>query len=58
MDLWSLLSIVTGAAPGPALFKESWAKPIEGARDTERLAALRRRIWPLDAPAHQGGRCH
>ena len=48
MDLWSLLSIVApGLHPRPALFKESWAKPIEVARDTERLAALRRRIRPL-----------
>jgi hypothetical protein len=48
MDLWSLLSIVApGLHPRPALFKESWAKPIEVGRDTERLAALRRRIRPL-----------
>ncbi len=48
MDLWSLLSIVApGLHPRPALFKESWAKPIEVGRDAERLAALRRRIRPL-----------
>jgi SNF2 family DNA or RNA helicase len=48
MDLWSLLSIVApGLHPRPALFKESWAKPIEVGRDADRLAALRRRIRPL-----------
>ena len=48
MDLWSLLSIVApGLHPRPALFKESWAKPIELGHDSERLAALRRRIRPL-----------
>ena len=48
MDLWSLLSIVApGLHPRPALFKESWARPIESLGDAERLAALRRRIRPL-----------
>ncbi len=48
MELWSLLSITApGLFPDPKRFSEHYARPIERAGDTERLARLRRRIKPL-----------
>ncbi|GAA3650795.1 DEAD/DEAH box helicase [Lentzea roselyniae] len=48
MELWSLLSITApGLFPSPTRFREFYALPIEKHGDTDRLAALRRRIKPL-----------
>ncbi|HET7305087.1 MAG TPA: DEAD/DEAH box helicase [Segeticoccus sp.] len=48
LELWSLLSIVApGLFPQPDRFTELFAKPIEKAGDTSRLATLRQRIRPL-----------
>ena len=48
MELWSLFSITApGLFPHPTRFTEYYRKPIEKSGDTEKLAALRRRIRPL-----------
>jgi hypothetical protein len=48
MDLWALMSIVApGLFPDPQRFTEYYRVPIERDGDTEKLAALRRRIRPL-----------
>ncbi|MGH2914810.1 MAG: DEAD/DEAH box helicase, partial [Solirubrobacteraceae bacterium] len=48
MELWALLSITApGLFPDPKRFSEHYARPIERARDGERLERLRRRIRPL-----------
>lgn len=48
MELWSLLSIAApGLFPSPTRFRDYYARPIEKAGETERLAQLRRRIKPL-----------
>ncbi len=48
MELWSLFSITApGLFPHPTRFNEYYRTPIEKLRDTDKLAALRRRIRPL-----------
>ena len=47
-ELWSLFSITApGLFPSPSRFNDYYRKPIEKQADTEKLAALRRRIRPL-----------
>ncbi|WP_026529312.1 SNF2-related protein [Haematomicrobium sanguinis] len=48
MELWSLLSIVApGLFPNAQRFADFYGRPIEKARNPERLALLRRRAAPL-----------
>ena len=48
MDLWALLSLTApGLFPDPDRFTSYYRRPIERARDQDKLAQLRRRIRPL-----------